>query len=63
MEVKSVTQIDLPDGSYSGLWTGNTVRLNFGGRKLMFNVTVDVQRPDVICKIFVKDKWAFILPS
>jgi hypothetical protein len=61
--VKSVQQINLPNGTYAGLWTGTEVRVNYGGRKIMFQVNYDVRRADVLCNIHVRDGWAYITPQ
>ena len=61
--VSSVEKINLPNGDYTGLWSGDMVGLNFGGKKLMFKVTYDIKRRDVVCKIFMKDNIAYILPQ
>ena len=59
MEATAVNKIDLPDGTYEGLWSGYEVIIN-GFEKIIIKTSVGIKGFDIPCTIKVKGKEAGI---
>jgi hypothetical protein len=59
METTTVKNIDIPDGTYEGLWSGYEVIIK-GYEKVGVKTTVGLKGFDIPCKIKVKNREATI---
>jgi len=63
MKSKSLNQVDIADGTYSGIWGGCIVRarLNNGNESEPIEVNPGVRGINIPCTVIIRDGYASII--